>query len=401
MGIRTAGAAAQIRAGQRLDLLRCELLPMKGGVHSLLSTVRRRVSGRFLPIVQTASAGVLAWLIAGLVTDDAQPTFAAIAAVICVGAAFGQRGQKAVNLVGGVVIGITVATGVVHLIGTGPAQLGVMIVVAMLAAVVLSGDNDMVVVEAGVSAILIVTLDPSAGEGIFSLNRILESMIGGATALLVTWLLFPPDPALAAGRGGQAVFAALGRTVEGISSGLADANAAVAETALADARAIDALVDDAHDKLAASREAVMLTPPGRGARPVLDRYERSLTQIDFAVRDTRVLARHALRLVRAGDDVPSGLPEAVAELGEAIWELAAAYDDPPRAEAAGRLALAAAGRAAWAHAAQPERAPAELVGQVRSTAVDLIRAAELVSGMGVVEERPVAVDRPTEELLAV
>jgi uncharacterized membrane protein YccC len=370
-------------------------------VASLPSTVRRRVSGRFLPIVQTASAGVLAWLIAGLVTDDAQPTFAAIAAVICVGAAFGQRGQKAVNLIGGVVIGITVAAAVVHVIGSGPAQLGVMIVLAMLAAVVLAGDNDMVVVEAGVSAILIVTLDPGgAGEGIFSLNRILEAMIGGGTALAVSSLLFPQDPALAAGRGGQAVFAALGRTVEGIKSGLAEGDAEVANAALADARAIDALVDEAHDALAAGREAAMLTPPGRGARPVLDRYERSLAQIDFAVRDTRVLARHAVRLVRAGD-VPTGLSEAVGELGEAIWELAAAYDDPARAEEAGRHALAAAGRAAWAHAAQPERAPAELVGQVRSTAVDLIRAAELVSGMGVVEERPVAVERPTEELLAV
>jgi hypothetical protein len=104
--------------------------------------------------------------------------------------------------------------------------------------------------------------------------------------------------------------------------------------------------------------------------------------------------------VRAGE-VPSGLSEAVGELGEAIWELAAAYDDPNRADAAGRLALAAAGRAAWAHAAQPELVPSELAGQVRSTAVDLIRAAELVSGRGVVEDRPIAVDRPTEELLAV
>ena len=68
---------------------------------------------------------------------------------------------------------------------------------------------------------------------------------------------------------------------------------------------------------------------------------------------------------------------------------------------AGRLALGAAGRAAWAHAAQPDLVPSELAGQVRSTAVDLIRAAELVSGMGVVGEQPVAVDRPTEELLAV
>ena len=55
--------------------------------------------------------------------------------------------------------------------------------------------------------------------------------------------------------------------------------------------------------------------------------------------------------------MPAGVSDAVAELGGAIWELAAAYDDPVRAAEAGRLALAAAGRAAWAHAAQPDLVP--------------------------------------------
>src|SRR3954447_4605487 len=152
-------------------------------------------------ILQTAPAGLAAWLLAGLLVDATRPTFAAIAAVICVGATFGQRSRRAVQLTAGVVIGITVAASIVHVIGTGPAQLGLMIVIAMVAAVILSGDNDMVVVEAGVSAILLVTLDPAAGEGVFSLNRILEALIGGGAALAVGSLVFPPDPALAAGRG--------------------------------------------------------------------------------------------------------------------------------------------------------------------------------------------------------
>ena len=73
-----------------------------------------------------------------------------------------------------------------------------------------------------------------------------------------------------------------------------------------------------------------------------------------------------------------------------MWELAAAYDDPPRAELARRRALAAATRAENLDGARPE-----LVGQVRSTAVDLVRAAELVAD----PDEPL--DRPTEELLAV
>jgi len=102
-----------------------------------------------------------------------------------------------------------------------------------------------------------------------------------------------------------------------------------------------------------------------------------------------VLARDAARLARAGEP-PAGVPGAIRLLEGAVWELAASYDDPPRAELARRGALAAAARAENLEGARPE-----LVGQVRSTAVDLVRAAELVAGP---DE---TVERPTEELLAI
>jgi hypothetical protein len=55
----------------------------------------------------------------------------------------------------------------------------------------------------------------------------------------------------------------------------------------------------------------------------LDRYGRTLDQIDFAVRDTRVLARHPLRFVRGRGAAPEPLPEAVEDLARAVWALAA------------------------------------------------------------------------------
>jgi hypothetical protein len=131
----------------------------------------------------------------------------------------------------------------------------------------------------------------------------------------------------------------------------------------------------------------VLAPPA--ARRQLERYERSLGQVDLAVRNTRVLARDAARVARAGEP-PAGVPGAIRLLEGAVWELAAAYDDPPRAELARRQALAAAARAEGLDGARPE-----LVGQVRSTAVDLVRAAELVADAD--DDDPL--DRPTEELL--
>src|SRR5215210_5169833 len=90
---------------------------------TVLTTARRRLHGRLFPIVQTAVAAVAAWLLAGLLVADSRPAFAAIAAVICVGANYGQRGEWAFQLTGGVVIGITAAALLVNAIGTGAPQL--------------------------------------------------------------------------------------------------------------------------------------------------------------------------------------------------------------------------------------------------------------------------------------
>jgi hypothetical protein len=188
------------------------------------------------------------------------------------------------------------------------------------------------------------------------------------------------------------VFVELGRALERIATALEARDAGAAERALVDARGIDDLVRSVEEEVSTGRETARFTPPRRSSRAVLDRYARSIPQVDYAVRNTRVLARHAVSLVREDDHVPEGLPAAVRDLSNAVWELAASYDAPSHAEPARRLAVQAAAGAA----AIPE-ASTDLVlvrGQVRSAAADLVRAAELVAG-----EPDALEDRPTEELL--
>ncbi len=91
-----------------------------------------------------------------------------------------------------------------------------------------------------------------------------------------------------------------------------------------------------------------------------------------------MLARHAHRAIRSGS---APLDSAVADLARSVWELAGAYDDPARAPAARDLASRAALRAS----------PDALGESVRSTAVDLMRACELVAGA--------PEELPTEEIL--
>jgi hypothetical protein len=343
-----------------------------------------------LPIVQNATAAVVAWSLASALLPDPRPAFAAIAAVIAVGVTHGERAGRAVQLVGGVVLGITLASLIISVIGTGAWQLGILVILAMAAATALGG-GEMLVVESAVSAILLIALDPGAADG-FSPTRIAEGAIGGGVALLVSSFLFPPDPALAPGRAAQAMFVELGRALERIANALESRDAGAAERALLDTRGIDDLIRSVEEEVSTGVETARYTPPRRSSRALLDRYARSIPQVDYAVRNTRVLARHTVTLVRDHDDVPDGLPTAVRDLSNSVWELAAAYDAPSHAEPARRLAVQAAAGAA----AIPE-ASADLVlvrGQVRSAAADLVRAAELVAG-----DDPAPEDRPTEELL--
>ena len=359
-------------------------------LRGVTTAARARLRGRLLAVVQTAAAAVVAWELAVLLLPDPRPAFASIAAVIAVGATNGERVGRAIQLVAGVVIGITVASLMLELLGTGAWQMGVLVILAMGAAIAL-GLPELVVVEAGVSAILIVALDPGAAAG-FSPNRILEGIIGGATALVVSATFFPPDPALAPGRAAQAMFVELGRALERIAAALESHDAGAAERALLDTRGIDPLVRSVEAELVTGRETARYAPGPRSSRALLDRYERSIPQIDYAVRNTRVLARNVVALVRDGEDVPENLHGAVRDLSNAVWELAASYDAPSHAEPGRRLAVRAANEAA---AVSTQRPDVVLVGgQVRSVAVDLVRAADLVA-----ENADEPSERPTEELL--
>src|SRR3954464_4335315 len=141
-----------------------------------------RLRPRLLPIAHTAAAAVVAWYVALLLLPDPRPAFASIAAVIAVGATYGQRGARAAELIGGVVVGLSVADVLVRAIGAGPLQMGLMVVLAMSTAVVLGG-GALLVTEAAVSALLLLAaVDPTAttvGPGLSPI-RFAEALIGGA-----------------------------------------------------------------------------------------------------------------------------------------------------------------------------------------------------------------------------
>jgi uncharacterized membrane protein YgaE (UPF0421/DUF939 family) len=344
------------------------------------------------PIVETAGAAVIAWYLAQLLLSDRETGFAPIAAVICLGATLGQQRERALELMGGVVVGVLIADLLVRLLGTGPPQVGLMVVLAMSAAALVGG-GPLLMTESGVSAIIIGSAAP-ATLGLFP-TRPIEALIGGGVAFAVHSLVLPPQPLVHVSRAAHAVFGGLGHTLEELAAALATGDSERARQALQAARDLDDDVRALKEALALGRDTARAAPLRWADRAALDRQEEIGRHVDFAVRDTQVLARDTLRYVRANGSPVPDVADAVAGLGRAVWALAAAFDDPETREQPRRLALRAAGRASEAMARHADLALIEIAGQVRSTAADLVRAAQA----GTSEEDALA-EASTEEMLA-
>ena len=352
----------------------------------------RRLRAQLWPILETVGAALVAWYLAKLLLGQRETGFAPIAAVICLGATMGQQRERALELTGGVVLGVLIADLLVRLLGNGPLQVGLMMVLAMSAAVLVGG-GALLMTEASVSAIIIGSTAASS-LGLFP-TRPIEGLVGGLVAFAVHSLVFPPDPLLHVSRAANAVFGALGRTLEDLAAVLRSGDRARAERALEAARGIDGDVRALGEALTIGTETARSAPMRRPARAALDRQQEIARHLDFAVRNTRVLARDTLRYARSGDAPVPDLADAVADLGLAVWALAAAFEDADAREDPRRLALRAAARASDAMARHADRTLIEIAGQVRSTAADLVRASQA----GAPDEADLA-EASTEEMLA-
>jgi uncharacterized membrane protein YgaE (UPF0421/DUF939 family) len=353
---------------------------------------RRRLRAQLWPILETAGGAVIAWYLAKLLLSDRETGFAPIAAVICLGATLGQQRERALELMGGVVVGVLIADLLVRLLGTGPPQVGLMVVLAMSAAVLVGGGT-LLMTEAGVSAIIIGSAAP-ATLGLFP-TRPIEALIGGVVAFGLHSLVFPPDPLLLVSRAAHAVFGGLGRTLEELAAALDTGDAGRAQRALDAARGLDDNMRAFAEALSLGRDTARSAPLRWADRAALDRQEEIGRHVDFAVRDTRVLARDTVRYLRANGSPVPDVADAVAGLGQAVWALAAAFDDPEVREQPRRLALRGAARASEAMARHADLALTEIAGQVRSTAADLMRASQA----GTPDEDAFA-EAATDEMLA-
>jgi uncharacterized membrane protein YgaE (UPF0421/DUF939 family) len=330
---------------------------------------RLRVAWR--SIFQASVAAGIAWLIATEVLGHSKPFFAPVSAIITLGIAVGQRGRRAVELALGVALGIAVADLLVLGIGTGPAQLALVVGLATSAAIFL-GSGQLLATQAAVSAALVATLQPPT-HGI-TFTRFVDSLVGGGVALIINALLLPAHPVDMVRRAARPLLDELADTLDDVAVAIERRDTELATAALARARGIDELEAVLDEAIEVGRETTRYTIPRRRSRGVVESYGDAAARIDLAVRNVRVLARGAIRGLTMEENVPPEIGDALRDLATAVRALAVALDDPSRAGEVRDAAIRAASEASLILERTGNLSISVIVGQIRSTATDLLTA---------------------------
>jgi uncharacterized membrane protein YgaE (UPF0421/DUF939 family) len=336
----------------------------------------RRLRLTAVPILQCAVGAALAWWVAtSPLIGHEQPFFAPIAALISLGVGLGQRLPRVVELVVGVAVGVLVGDLLVAWIGTGVAQIALVVALAMVAAVALGG-GAVIVTQAAASAVLVATLTPTADEGV-NLDRFVDTLVGGGIGLVVSALLLPLNPLSVARRELDPLLKTLAELIDDCADALADRDRAGAALALGRARDTQAAVDAAHEALEGSSEVAMIAPVRWRKRGQLVGYLDAADPVDHISRDLRVLARHVVSMLRRGEPVPSTLPQSLRALAGAVrlLRIELGHGEEPRESRAS--AVAAAELATEALDETGGFAGQVVVAQTRSLAVDVLRATGL------------------------
>jgi uncharacterized membrane protein YccC len=332
-----------------------------------------RVRVAWRSIVQAGLAAPGAYLLATKVFGHPRPFFAPVAAIITLGLQFSARGRRAVELSAGVVLGIAIGDLIIYFTGVGAWQLALVVVGAICVAL-LVGQSQLLVNQAAVSAALVATLQPPSHGITFS--RFIDALAGTTVALVVSGLVLPAHPEKLVRQAARPVLDELADTLGDVGRALTDRDADAAEAALARARRIDGLSGRFADAISTGREAARFALGRRRFRPYVETWADAAHSIDLAVRNVRVLARGTIRALRLDDNVPDDVVVALGDLATAVRTI-----DPALAgeEGAAKRVHDSALRAAAGATLVLERTTnlsvSVIVGQIRSTATDLLAGA--------------------------
>ena len=322
-----------------------------------------------------AVAAGFAWYLCHDVLGHKSGIWGPIGALLALSAP-GRSSRRVVETAAGAFVGLAVGNLLIAVIGTGPVQVATVTFLAMAAATALGAEAG-VVTQAGIASALIATVEPPHGlYNTVAVDRLIDILVGGGVGVAASVLL-RPNPLASTETAAEPLFRGLRRALERVADALDARDVSAAELALEQARDLDGRLDEFRNALDVAEESVRLVPHHRRVRPALVRWRKADRPLEYAMRNVRVLARGAVRVIELEPQPPAALSIAVRELAGAVRAVQRnlrGEEDTMETEAA---VVRAAGVATLALESGATMPVSSVVAQVRSAATDLLEAVGL------------------------
>jgi uncharacterized membrane protein YgaE (UPF0421/DUF939 family) len=345
-----------------------------------------RVRGKAWHIGQCAIAAALAWFLATAVFHHNAPVFAPIVAVVCLGTTYAQRLRRVAEITVGVAVGLLIADLFLVLVGTGAWQIGVIVLVAMSAALFLDASG-LLVTQAAVQSIFVVAFVATPGD---ALTRWFDAVIGGCVALVAAAVV-PAAPLRRPRSQAAVVVRTISTLLRDAAQCTRDGDVQRAARVLASARATESPLRELRQAADEGLAVIASSPFQRKHREKVRSVADLVEPLDRALRSTRVLCRRVAVNADRQIHVPPSYAVLLDDLADAT-DIVARVLGENAAAAMGRGGIIEVGRAT----ARLERGSLSvevLLVQIRSLIVDLLQVTgmdyeEAVAVMPRIPEQP-------------
>ena len=323
-------------------------------------------------LARSALAAGFAWFLCHSVLGHRNGIWGPIGALIALSPP-GRSSRRVIEIAVGAVVGVAVGNLLIAAIGTGPIQLAAVTFLAMATATALGADAG-VVTQAGIASALIATIEPPHGlYNTVAVDRLIDILVGGGVGVAASVLL-RPNPLTATGKAAGRLFGEFSGVVDEVAKALDDRHGYEAVTALERARHLDDELHEFRGVLEQADESVRLVPLYWHMRPALARWRAADRPLEFAVRNVRVLARDAVRVIDLEPHPPSRLSAATEQLASAAHAVEQQLEAGGESSHAETAVLRAAGLATLVAEPQATMPVSAMVAQIRATATDLLEA---------------------------
>lgn len=325
-----------------------------------------RLRSKSWQVAQCAIAAGLAWLVARDLLGHGAPYFAPIVALVSLGTSYGQRLRRVAEVTIGVAVGVFLGDLYTHVLGRGAWQITVMVGLAMVIALLMDA-SPLLVNQVAIQSLVVVMVLPNPDAAFL---RWTDALVGGGVALIAAAVV-PAAPLRRPREQAAVVVRRISALLRASADSIEDGDVDRAMRTLADARTTDSLVAELRAAADEGLSVVASSPFRRAHRRGLRRLTDLVEPLDFALRNTRVLARRVAVANYRDEPIPPAYAVFLRELA-GVTDRIAGELRADRMATAGRDALSELARSSTELPRTPVLSAEVVLAQMRSILADLL-----------------------------